>query len=387
MFEVEIGKSFEENPLKAAKSAANDLLRKLMNEPQIALLFLSGYSEDKEILEEIKESLPNTTILGGKFTSQSFGKELFFKGISLVGIRLHKISFGIEGGEVEGDEEIFAQRVAQSLNEKIKNLKLLTLFVTSALQNIEGIVKGVQRVFGENCPIVGIVSGDEFLFEEPPIYLNEKIIKKGILILGFSGEIFFEVGTTFGFEPIGMPFEITASFQKTISKIEGDDPILFYQKYFGKNAYLLKEKLASPLSTNYPLAIQIDEENFILRNVIGYKGKSLLLLGQIPQKSKAYFTIGDEDKAKEDTKKTALEVFEKMAPKEARAVFLFGSALRQKFLGLEVLNEIQLVKNVFGESAQAVYLSGFGEIGPLAGFGKGSPGLFHNSSLIILAVG
>jgi len=387
MLEIEIGKSFGKNSLEAATSATSDLLRKLMSEPQIAFLFLSGYDEDKEILEKVKEQLPNTIILGGKFTSQSFGKDLHFKGISLIGMRFHKISFEIEGGEVEEKEEVFAQKIAQSLNGKLPNPKLLIVFVTSAFQNIEGVIKSLQSVFGENCPIVGLVSGDDFLFEEPPLYLNEKIIKKGILVLGFSGEIFFEIGSSFGFEPIGMPFEITSSFQKTISKIEGIDPFAFYQKYFDQNAYLLKEKPVSPLSTNYPLAMKVNNENFILRSVIGCKEGKLFSLGQIPPKSKVYFAIGDEKKAKEETKKIVSEIVEKMAPKEAKVVFLFGSALRQKFLGIETLNEIELVKNFFGESSQVIYLSGFGEVGPLPGFGKGSPSFLHNSSLIILALG
>lgn len=387
MLEIEIGKSFEENLSRAVKVAAGDLLRKMMIEPQLTFLFSSGFDEEKGILEVAKEMLPNTVLLGGKFISQSLGKEIFSKGISIIGMRFQKVSFEIEGGEIKGNEESFAKKVAKELSQKFKNPKFLIIFATNTLQNLEGMVSEIQEVFGQDFPMLGIVSGSNLSQKEAPLYFNQEVIKNGILLVGFEGEIFFDCGTVFGFEPIGLAFEATSSDGKILSQIDQKKALSLYQEYFGPKANLLKEKMISSLSTNYPLAVQIKEENFLLRNVISAKNGELILLGQIPQKSKIYFTIGDEKKAQEKTKETAFEILKKMSPKEIRVVFLFASALRQKFLGLEALNEIKEIQNIFGSSSQIIYLSGFGEIGPLPGFGKGNQCFFHNSSLVILAIG
>jgi len=154
----------------------------------------------------------------------------------------------------------------------------------------------------------------------------------------------------------------------------------------------MEDPLAS-MTLTYPLGTEVSgQSEYLLRDAIRVgKAGSLICTGEVPQGSDVRLMIGGYESALEAAQQAACDAAEQLGGLRAQGALVFASVARQKMLGSEFQGEIDVIRDALGGSG--VRLGGFysyGELAPAsrrAGGARGRGALFHNESVVVLALG
>lgn len=211
-------------------------------------------------------------------------------------------------------------------------------------------------------PIFGGLAGDEYNFEKTIVGLNEDASPGKIVAIGFYGDaIHFGFGSEGGWSDFGPEREVTQSDKNVLYKIGDRFALDLYKEYLGKYADELPgSSLYFPLSmkenvTSAPIVrtiLSIDEVN-----------KSMTFAGNIPVGSMVRLMKGNFDKLIDASYKVAALIHSKQTNKPQLAL-LVSCVGRKIVLGNRIEEEIEVVKEVFGDKMLVCGFYSYGEISP-----------------------
>jgi hypothetical protein len=381
-----------DNHQKAGAEAALQAIEKLHGvKPAIVFVFSSIAYNQEEVLKGVREIAQETPIVGASAAGEITAWATVFDGVNALAIASDTIEFvtGIGTG-VARDSFKSGVEAAQAVIHKKGGQKpaLFIMLPDGMTGNGAAIVEGVKSVLGETAPIIGGSAGDDYLFKKTYEYHDGAVYTDAVVGIGLYGNFVYGFGIKHGWEPVGLPLEVTKADGVQLQEINGKPALKVYEDYFGKEAAELVREPLARMAYTYPLGLAVEgsDELLIRDPVIANEKGEITMAAAIPVGTKVRLMIGDREKAiaaAQTAATTALEQLEGASPK---FIIMFNCMARNKLLGTKCHEENKLVAKVIGAHAPMVGFYTYGEQGPLLGK-KNTPAYFHNETMTLVVVG
>lgn len=344
-----------------------------------------GFGERKLLTEDfyntIKALFPNAEILLASSSGEIFINDTYESSVAITAIEFEKTAIKAKEVAITQFENSF--EAGQFLMQNLKGKHLKWVLVISDGNEVNGseFVKGINSERPQGVLVTGGLAGDGINFKKTVVGLNKKPISGKIAAIGFYGE-FLELSHAFkgGWEPFGLERTVTKSQGNILYEIDNKKALNLYKRYLGKYA----EELPSS-ALLFPLSLQTKQTpQPVVRTILAVDEKNcnMTFAGDIPLGSKVRFMKVNLDTlidAAEDTASTC-RTFTKNPPKLALLISCVG---RKLVLGNRASEEIDTIKDVFGNETSVVGFYSYGEIAPLQPFGACE---LHNQTITITGI-
>lgn len=347
----------------------------------------------KELLSEAKRQCPHAQIAGctGCGVIGREGPDESMKALAIMAIKGEKDDFVLAGADSITSATSFdvGAELAGDLKSKNPNINMVH-FLPSGFDVAEDLaLEGMESVLGTEMPIFGATSGDNMKLVTNFQFLEDKIIERGAVAIGFADPT-LEVITqaTVGFNVMGDPFEITRSDLNRIIEIEGQPAFKFLAEKMGRPEAKDPWDLV-PMFMGRKLPDYLHEEYGNTHQFFGTLGWDEEITPVLPvvskENSKLYFGVRDEERMFADLDKMVQQLVDKCGGRQPCAVFHADCAARGRWTLDRVLKDeiIHRMQYPLMKDAKIPWLGlyGFGEFARL-----GSRNRFHmyTTSLFII---
>jgi hypothetical protein len=320
------------------------------------------FLEKTKPFQNLKSLYPNATIVICSTSGQISNTNLVENNLIATAITLEKTT--IKATEID----ILLNSDIQMLGNTLKNellyedLKSILILSEGSLVNGTELINELILQTEGAIPIFGGLAGDEYNFEKTIVGLNKEASPGKIVAIGFYGDaIHFGFASEGGWSDFGPEREVTHSEKNVLYKIGDRFALDLYKEYLGKYADELPgSSLYFPLSMKENLKsesvvrtiLSIDEEN-----------KSMTFAGNIPVGSMVRLMKGNFDKLI-DASYNAAALIHKNQYNDPQLGLLVSCVGRKIVLGNRIEEEIDVVKEVFGDKMLICGFYSYGEISP-----------------------
>jgi hypothetical protein len=254
------------------------------------------------------------------------------------------------------------------LGKKIKedllsdDLKSILVFSEGSFINGTELINELILQTRETVPIFGGLAGDEYNFEKTIVGLNSDASPGKIVAIGFYGDnIHFGFASEGGWSDFGPEREVTHSEKNILYKIGDRFALDLYKEYLGKYA----EELPGS-SLYFPLSMKENPMSEpVVRTILSIdeEKKSMTFAGDIPIGSKIRLMKGNFDKLI-DASYNAASLIHKNQSNKPELALLVSCVGRKIVLGDRIEEEIEVVREVFGDNMLICGFYSYGEISP-----------------------
>ncbi len=396
---IGIGSSSENDSAKAGIDAAKSAMKSFKNEsPQAAIVLASKHMEYKALLDGIISITGDIQMVGGTTAGEISTYGLGSDTIVLCLFASEKLSFfsaSVEG--MRADEEDCGKRLAKQILEKVsmKEAKSLILFPDGMGGDGVSLLKGIQKIMGLDFEIVGGFLGDDGQFKETFQFYNGKCYRGDrVTALLISGDKKFvtSTGVRSGFESIGGRIYCTKAKKNVVEEFENTKALDLYKNLLGEQ----RSKRLPEVCLEYPFGL-IDSkaaigehEYFQLRCglAVNEEDGSITLAGSIPEGSAITLTTASRKDIINGAKQAAVQAKEGLFNATPKLILMFSCIGRKLVLGRRTSEEIEIVKQVFGEDVPIIGFYTYGEIGPIdKNKEKLQAARFHNETVVLWVLG
>jgi hypothetical protein len=392
---IGIGFSKNENPYRAAQDAASQAHIQINQQPaDLVLVYATSHYSRLEALAVIKEIFPDAKIIGCSTSGLILPHTIEITGISILALSSSKqMQFGTAYVKNLSDQN--TNLAARELSKRVLkdfglNPRQLSIIFFDGLSD-KGplLLKGLKESFGQFSSILGGGSFDNFQFTKTYQFFNAEVMTDSVCALMFGGQITIGLSSQHGWKPLGKPRVIEKAEKNIIRRINGKKAISIYEEFLGEQSIALFLNRQNRIRLFYPLGILIeDQKKYLIQHVVNIlEDGSLVCQGEIPQGAEVHIMIGNKDSCKQAAEQAAKEAKEALMGKAPELVLIFESAARQRLLGRSVFQEIQIIKEVFGDNVPIFGMYAYGELAPLNSIEQGSPCFLQSETINILAIG
>jgi hypothetical protein len=390
---VGIGFSQDPQPTTAAHQAAEQAKMQLNQERiDLAFLFTTSHYDPEQILPVIYDTLDQTKVIGSSTAGIILTDRIENRGIGVCAICSEHIKF--EAGHIThlNLQDVFsAGKILAKSNITDfgqQHRKLFIILADGLINNLNDLISGAKEQINNEFPIIGAKSSDDFRFRKTNQYYLNKILAKGAVgtILGDRPKLGFSC--KHGFRPLGKPRFADQVDGHVIHTIDGKKAGMMYKEFFENHTQEIESIGYNILKTRYPLGLYTEYgREFMLRNIreITPEG-DILCEDQIPKGAQVHIMIGNKDSCLRTAEEAALEVKKQLSGAPPRLLIIFNSIVRHKLLGRSVLNELQVVRDIFGEHVPLFGMYSFGEIFSYTSTDGTYCPCLQNGSIVLLGI-
>ena len=313
--------------------------------------------------QKLKGLYPNATIVICSTSGQ-------ISNINLVQNNLVATAIAFEKTKIKATEiDILLNPDIKLLGKKIKDdllsddLKSILVISEGSLINGTELINELILQTREAVPIFGGLAGDEYNFEKTIVGLNSDASAGKIVAIGFYGDnIHFGFASEGGWSDFGPEREVTHSEKNILYKIGDRFALDLYKEYLGKYA----EELPGS-SLYFPLSMKENAMSEpVVRTILSIdeEKKSMTFAGDIPIGSMVRLMKGNFDKLI-DASYNAAALIHKNQSNIPELALLVSCVGRKIVLGNRIEEEIEVVKEVFGDKMLVCGFYSYGEISPI----------------------
>ncbi|WP_017654313.1 FIST signal transduction protein [Fortiea contorta] len=350
--------------------------------PQAGILFAATDFDHALILQHIQDLYPGVELIGGT-TNGEISTVLEFQQDSLILMLFASDEVEIHAGvgRDASKDPVFAaqQAVAEAKAKSTSPPQLCITFPESLTSNAVLILEGLKQSLGDNFPIIGGMTADDYIFEKTYQFFQNEVLSDAIPVLLFSGNLLFSHGVANGWHPISQNSRVTKVDRNIVYEIDGQRTLDYYQHYLGVDQFISNFAI-------HALAVFDDENRFYMRAPNGYDVEtgSVRFFSDVTEQAVVQITDTTNESilsACETSLKNALAEYPGTEP---TAALLISCACRRRILGTQAKDEYQLVKNLL---PQGLVAAGFYSYGEIASLVRGGETQFHNKTFITLLLG
>jgi len=392
---VGTGFSKHENPYRAAQDAAAQAKIKINQEPaDFVLVYATPQYTRLEALAIVSELFPDAKIIGCSTSGLILSSAIETTGISVLAVSSSK---QIQAGSAciknlnDQNPDIAAKDLSKKLLKDfgMNPRQFSIIFFDGLSEKGPLLLRGFKESFGQFSSIVGGGSFDSFHFTKTYQFFNHDVMTDSACALMLGGQIAVGLSSQHGWKPLGKPRVIEKAEKNIIRKINGKKAISLYEEFLGEQSTSLFLNRLNRIRLFYPLGLLIeDQKKYLIQQVINVLDDgSLVCQGEIPQGAEVHIMIGNKDSCRQAAMQAAKEAKGALLGKTPELVLIFESAARQRLLSRSIVQEIQAVKEVFGDNVPLFGLYTYGEFAPLNSIERGSPCFLQSETINILAIG
>jgi hypothetical protein len=320
------------------------------------------FLESLKPYQKLNSLYPNAQIIICSTAGQISNTNLVQQNIVATAIQLEKSTIKVTEIDIlsNSDINVLGNKIKENLlSEDLKSILIIsegsfingTELINELIKKTEGII-----------PIFGGLAGDEYNFEKTIVGLNTDASSGKIVAVGFYGDlIHFGFGSEGGWGDFGPEREVTNSDKNVLYEIGNRSALEIYKEYLGKYADELPGS-----SLYFPLSMKENQDSEpIVRTILSIdeEKKSMTFAGNIPTGSTVRFMKGNIDKLIDASYHAAEEICKNQIHQPELA-FLVSCVGRRIVLGNRIEEEIDAVKEVFGNEMLVCGFYSYGEISP-----------------------
>jgi len=350
------------------------------HQAQLALVFgdLNILRRERHI-EEIRQAFPRARIVGCSTAGEILGDRVFDNSITATGVFFEdtRLEFAETTAADMGDSYNAGARLVDALPHE----GLTHVLVLSHGTNVNGsaLARGLQSRLPPQVAVTGGLAGDQDLFKEPVVFLDAVSDRKTIAAIGFYGKALqVRYGSHGGWNSFGPDRVVTRSKNNVVYEMDGQSALQLYKKYLGEQASGLP---ATGLL--FPLSLALcDRRERLVRTIMAVNENdgSVTFGGDIPEGSLARLMTANFECLVDGATDSARQCRGNGEPAPALAI-LISCVGRKLVLKQRVDEEVESVRNTFGEDTAMAGFYSFGEICPVGLDRKQAE--FHNQTMTI----
>lgn len=328
--------------------------------------------------QHIKNLYPLADIVINSTSGEIFNDVAHNDSIIVTAIEFEKTT--IRTIQIDINHHLESMNAGEYVANNLLSDDLKAIFVVSNGSNVNGsaLIAALNEKTNNKIFISGGLAGDGDRFEKTLVGLNEPPQPGKIVGIGFYGKCLkVGGGIKSGWEGFGPEREVTASEYNVLHRINDIAALDIYKEYLGKYAVDLPN-----IALLFPLSIRIsDNDEPVIRTILSIDevNKSMTFAGNMPKGSLVRFMKANLDRIIDASAKAAsnsISAFE-TAPELAIVV---SSSGRKLILGQRTDEEIETIRDIFGDETTITGFYSYGEIAPNQ---VGSPCDLNNQSITV----
>jgi hypothetical protein len=258
---------------------------------------------------------------------------------------------------------------------------LIAVFIISDGTHINGseLVSGFSENNPKCVPVTGGLAGDGARFSRTFAGLDQVPEEGNVVAVGFYGDsLKIGHGSFGGWDEFGPERTITRSDKNILYEIDGKNALDLYKEYLGPYS---EELPGSALL--FPLSIrEQDSAEHLVRTIlsISEQEKSMLFAGNMPEGSKIRLMKANFDRLINGSSMAARNSFSSLENSSPELALLVSCVGRKLILQERTDEEVQAVKQIFGDHTSLAGFYSYGEISP---FNPNTRCELHNQTMTI----
>jgi hypothetical protein len=319
------------------------------------------------IYDKLKANYALADIVLCSTSGEIFNAAVFDNSVSVVAIEFEKTKIKTVSININNVADSFEAGKTLFTRLHGEGLAYVLIISDGGLVNGSQLVKGIEQVNTCNIPVTGGLAGDADKFSFTIVGCNEKPATGNIVAVGFYGDN-LNIGHSSlgGWEIFGPEKKVTRSVSNCLYEIDNKSALDLYKQYLGKYA---DELPGSALL--FPLYVRPEGSlDSVVRTILSIDNEeqSMVFAGDIPEGSYVRFMKANFDKlidAATHAASNSLLQFPAANSEKPKLALLISCVGRKLILGKRVDEEVEAIKDIFGEATLLTGFYSYGEISPI----------------------
>lgn len=337
----------------------------LAKKAQLVLIFgdrevLKG----KDCIKEIKGFYPKADIIGCSTSGEILGTQVNNESISLTAVNFQKTKIKIVKTKINQMED--SRRVGEELVEMLDKDDLRHIFILSEGLNVNGseLSKGLVNNLSDDVAVTGGLAGDQDVFQETVVVVNEDVERDTIAAIGFYGkDIKIGYGSKGGWDSFGPDRLVTRSKGNVLYELDNKSALELYKEYLGEKANGLPATgLLFPLS----MKTESEDDDRLVRTILAVNEEegSMTFAGDIPEGSYVRLMKSNVERLVDGANSATNDCFLSTDISKVELAILISCVGRKLVLKQRVEEEVETVLDRFGSPVAMTGFYSYGEICP-----------------------
>jgi hypothetical protein len=370
----------EQSKRTQKKDWAPQIPGSLAQKAQLVLAFGStSILKERIMVEQVIKAYPLAIVFGCSTSGEICDTHVTDESLTITAVEFEHTQ--VQYAKLSLQQTPNSFEAGEYLAKKLKPEGLSHVIILSDGLSVNGseLVNGLVKHLPENVTVTGGLAGDGSNFNETFVIVNGSIEKQTIAVLGLYGNrIKIGFGSLGGWDTFGPKRVITRSKDNVLYELDGHSALGLYKQYLGDHA---KDLPSSGLL--FPLSIyQKNNDIGIVRTILSVdeKEQSMTFAGDVPTGSYAQLMKANFDRLIDGAMGAAKTSYQAVGSKPPDLALLISCVGRKLVLKQRVEEEIENVREVFGEKTILTGFYSYGEISPFTPHAKCE---LHNQTMTI----
>ncbi len=316
-----------------------------------------------ERYQEIKDKYPSADIVMNSTAGEIIDERVVDGSLICNAIQYEKTELEFVEISVSDHENSYAcaKEICDQLSHE--GLKHVLIVSDGSMVNGDELVKGMNSNLDDGVLVTGGLAADAGRFSKTLVGLNAAPSEGNIVAIGHYGEnIEINHGSKGGWDEFGPVRSITKSEGNVLFELDGQNALEVYKKYLGPKASELPGA-----ALLFPLCIYFEDGSKLVRTILSIDedAGSMTFAGDIPSGLTCRFMMANFDRLIDGAASAAeTSLFNKELKGEA-LVLMISCVGRKLVLGQRVEEEVESVKEIFGDGYTYTGFYSNGEISPV----------------------
>jgi hypothetical protein len=322
--------------------------------------------QNDAVFKHLEQDYPQSDIVLCSTAGEIYDDSVYDDTVSVVAIEFEKTHFTTLSINIKDQPNSFeAGKLLFTQLSFLGNLSYVLIISDGGLVNGSELVRGIEEINHGNIPVTGGLAGDAARFISTLVGYNQTPAEGNIVAIGFYGsDLKVAHGSMGGWEIFGPEKQVTRSIANRLYEIDNGSAIELYKKYLGKYA---DELPGSALL--FPLCVRLEgQDGYLVRTIlsINENENEMVFAGDIPEGAYVRFMKANFDRiidaASQAANNTLVQFDTTSKPKLALLISCVG---RKLILSKRIDEEIETIKDIFGNETVITGFYSYGEISPL----------------------
>lgn len=322
--------------------------------------------QDATIYNHLQQDYPSSDIVLCSTAGEIYDDAVYDNTVSVVAIEFEKTQFSALSTNIKEHPNSFeAGKILFTQLSFLGNLSYVLIISDGGLVNGSELVRGIEEINNGKIPVTGGLAGDAARFISTLVGYNQAPAEGNIVAIGFYGsDLKIAHGSMGGWEIFGPEKKVTRSVANRLYEIDNGSALDLYKKYLGKYA---DELPGSALL--FPLCVRLEgQEGYLVRTILSINEheKEMVFAGDIPEGAYVRFMKANFDKIIDAANQAANNTLVQFDPtSKPKLALLISCVGRKLILSKRTDEEIETVKDIFGNETIITGFYSYGEISPL----------------------
>jgi hypothetical protein len=347
---------------------------------QLVLLFgATSVLKEHGLIEQAVNAYPAAHVLGCSTAGEICGTQVFDN--SLVATALSFEHTELRGSLVRLDQVDNSFQAGETLAQSLPPEGLAHVLVLSDGLSVNGsdLVAGFRKCLPSDVTVTGGLAGDGNRFQETLVLWDNIPQKDAIAVLGFYGtRLRVGYGSRGGWDPFGPERLITRSKGNVLYELDGHSALELHKMYLGEHA-----KGLPATGLLFPLSLRTRSgETGVVRTILSVneEDQSMTFAGDVPEGSYARLMKANFDRLIDGATGAAQTSFQALGSISPDLAILISCVGRKLVLKQRIEEEVEGVRDIFGDGTMLTGFYSYGEISP---FKPGADCELHNQTMTI----